>query len=265
MDARSLEQLALEFQRELTLIKQRISADFPWYPYETLSNIGHLRPLIESHAVHELVRSESVLDIGGADGDLAFFFERLGYQVTVIDHVPTNYNAMQGLRLLHKHLRSSVIIRDIDLDSYFTLPKERYGLVFFLGILYHLKNPFYALEALARITRNLVLTTRVARFSPNGQRIEDIPLAYLLGPSESNNDATNFWVFSPSGLLRLFDRTGWNIVAYRSIGDTATSEPARLDRDERAIAILSSRQFPEKTTSEDRPIDIGLVHPPNTD
>ena len=245
MDAKSLGQAALRFQAELTTIKQRVGADFPWYPYETLYNIVNFAPLLEEHPLHELVKSGSLLDIGAADGDLAFFLERLGYQAAVIDHGPTNFNGMHGVRLLREHLRSSVKIHDIDLDSYFTLPEERYDLVFFLGILYHLKNPFYVLESLCRVTRNLMITTRIARFSPNGQRIEDIPLAYLLGPSESNNDATNFWVLSPSGLLRLFDRTGWDVIAYRSIGDTATSEPARLDRDERAIAILSSRQFSE--------------------
>jgi hypothetical protein len=243
IDAKSLEQRALQFQTELTAIKQAIGADFPWYPYETLSNIVHLRPLLEEHPLHELVRPGIVLDIAAQDGDLAFFLERLGYQTVVIDHAETNYNAMSGVRLLCKHLRSSVVIHDIDLDSYFTLPEERYGLVFFLGILYHLKNPFYLMEYLARVTRTIVLNTRVARFSPNGQRIEDIPMAYLLGPLESNNDPTNFWVFSPSGLFRLFDRAGWDVVAYRSVGHTATSEPARLDRDERIFAILSSRTF----------------------
>src|SRR5438034_184729 len=160
MDAKSFEQAALGYQAELTATKQRIGADFPWYPYDTMNSISSFRPLLEQHPLNELIKSGSVLDIGAADGDLAFFLERLGYQAAIIDHAPTNYNGMQGLRLLHEHLRSSVIIHDIDMDSHFTLPESRYDLVFFMGILYHLKNPFYALEALSRGTRNLLVSTR---------------------------------------------------------------------------------------------------------
>ncbi len=142
-------------------------------------------------------------------------------------------------------------IHDIDLDSYFALPQERYDLVFFLGILYHLKNSFYVMEHLAKSGRHLLVSTRVARFAPSGggvgpfrsggQKLRDIPVAYLLGPTEANNDATNFWIFSEAGLVRLFERTGWEVLAWHTVGDTRHSDPARQDRDERAFALLRSR------------------------
>jgi hypothetical protein len=60
-----------------------------------------------------------------------------------------NFNMLRGARLLKETLGSKVEIHEVDLDSQFRLPRSDYGLVFFLGILYHLKNPFYALESLS--------------------------------------------------------------------------------------------------------------------
>jgi hypothetical protein len=67
------------------------------------------------------------------------------------------------------------------------------------------------------------------------------PLAYLLGPQECNNDDTNFWIFSDYGLKRLVDRTGWNLLSYVTIRDTASSTPADPERDERAFCLLEKR------------------------
>ena len=92
--------------------------------------------------------------------------------------------------------------------------------MFFLGILYHLKNPFLVMETLSKVARHRLVSTQVARFIPHGQPIHEIPVAYLLYPTESNNDSTNYWTFSEAGLLRLFDRTGWDVLTCRTIGDT---------------------------------------------
>ena len=190
------------------------------------------------------MHGKAVLDIGAADGDLSFFLERLGFTPEIIDHGPTNFNNLRGARRLAQHLGSSVVIHDVNLDSYFSMPAASYDLVFFLGILYHLKNPYLVMESLAKITRFMLVSTRVARFAPNGQAIADIPVAYLVSPSESNNDFTNYWTFSEAGLTRLFDRTGWDVLISLSVGDTKRSDPARADRDERAFALLRSRQAP---------------------
>ncbi len=74
----------------------------------------------------------------------------LGCKVQVVDYAPTNFNLMQGVKLLKTALSSSVEIHDVNLDSQFLLPEKSYSLVIFLGILYHLKNPYYALETLAK-------------------------------------------------------------------------------------------------------------------
>ncbi|WP_428487391.1 class I SAM-dependent methyltransferase [Rhodopila sp.] len=241
LHADDLEAAALLFMREIEALKQAIDPTFPWYPYGILNNFIHLKPIFHGFPLGTLISGRAVLDIGAADGDLAFFLEKLGYAAEIIDHAPTNFNGLRGARLLSRHLASSIPINDIDLDSYFLLPDTRYDLVFFLGILYHLKNPFLVMESLSKVTRHLLVSTRVARFAPQGQPIHEIPVAYLLHPTESNNDSTNYWTFSEAGLLRLFERTGWDVLTCRTIGDTIRSDPASLDHDERAFTLLRSR------------------------
>ena len=215
-----------------------------WYPYATLRNLPVLERLLARGGLDllELCRGKygRVADIGTADGDLAFFLEELGFSVDVVDNEYTNFNKLEGARILKKALNSSVTVRSLDLDSRSQLFTERYDAVFFLGVLYHLKNPFSILERLAHVTRYCFLSTRIARRTADGLPLSKSPLAYLLGPEECNNDSTNFWIFSDEGLKRLIHRTGWNILAYTTIGDTNNSMPADPNHDERAICILKS-------------------------
>jgi tRNA (mo5U34)-methyltransferase len=218
-------------------------ADF-WYPYGTLDNLGHLDTLLTgtNRDLLALAGGAPIADIGAADGDLAFFLESLGCQVDIIDNGPTNFNGLLGARLVKRALGSHVGIHEIDLDSQFRLPRERYGLVVFLGILYHLQNPYYVLQELARRARHLVLSTRIAQVTTDhAVRFADVPVAYLVAPTETNDDPTNYWIFSDAGLRRIADRTGWDVLDYITVGHTIDSEPAAMDRDERAFCLLRSR------------------------
>jgi hypothetical protein len=219
-----------------------------WYPYPTLHNVAILEKLSATAGLQllELCRGAhgKVADVGAADGDLAFFLEKQGLSVDVIDNEYTNFNGLEGARTLKEALNSSVAIRSVDLDSQFSLAGQKYDVVFFLGTLYHLKNPFFLLESLARITKYCFVSTRIAKQTADGQLLSPYPVAYLLGPLECNNDATNFWIFSDHGLKRLIERTGWNLLSYVTIGDTASSTPADPERDERAFCLLERRAAP---------------------
>jgi tRNA (mo5U34)-methyltransferase len=217
--------------------------DFDWYRYDSLANLQHLKALLgRSEApVIQAARDGGVLDLGCGDGDLAFFFESLGCQVDAVDHPIPNHNGMRGVRRLKQELSSQVQIHEVDLDSQFTVPQDRYGLAIFLGILYHLKNPFYALEQVARHANYCVLSTRVARLLPNGTPIpEGEPLVYLLDADELNDDNSNYWIFSNPGLRRLLKRAQWEVVEWLNVGDTQSSDPVSLNHDERAFCLLRS-------------------------
>jgi hypothetical protein len=241
----SLYELAVATEQRLWEIKLAHHPKSFWYPYATLRNVPVLEKLSIAAGLNllEVCRGPcgKVADIGGADGDLAFFLERQGLTVDVIDNEYTNFNRLAGAQTLKEALNSSVAIRSVDLDSQFSFGAQQYDVVFFLGTLYHLKNPFFLLENLARVTKYCFVSTRIAKQTADGQPLSPYPVAYLLGPRECNNDATNFWIFSEHGLKRLIDRTGWKLLSYFTIGDTISSTPADLDHDERAFCLLEKR------------------------
>jgi hypothetical protein len=241
----SLRELAIATEQNLWEIKLAHRPKSFWYPYSTLPNVPVLEELSSMAQVNllELCRGTrgKVADIGAADGDLAFLLEKTGLSVEAIDNEYTNFNRLEGARTLKEALNSSIAIRSIDLDSQFALVGQKYDVIFFLGTLYHLKNPFFVLERLARLTTYCFLSTRIAKQTADGSPLAAYPVAYLLGPQECNDDDTNFWIFSDQGLKRLIDRTGWNLLSYLTIGDTTSSTPADRERDERAFCLLEKR------------------------
>ena len=236
------------FRSELDEIKAGLASPDFWYPYDSLSNLAVLEQTLtsEHRDLATLAGGRPIADIGAGDGDLAFLLARHGFTVDIIDFGPTNFNGLAGARLLADHFATSVAVHEVDLDRQFALPRDRYGLVLFLGILYHLQNPFLALRTLAECADHLLLSTRVARTTVDGDvPLDRAPIAYLVAPMETNNDSTNYWIFSPAGLNRLFERTGWVVLDQRNFGRIdGDSNPASNDRDERIFCLLARPNSP---------------------
>jgi 2-polyprenyl-3-methyl-5-hydroxy-6-metoxy-1,4-benzoquinol methylase len=233
---------AAAFGKTIGQAKRALQVDFEWYPYDTLSGLWHLDKLLGS-ANRDLLapRRARVLDFGSQDGELAFFLESLGFDVVAADHPAYNHNGMRGIRALKAALGSRIEIHEIDADRPFTLPHDSYDLVLFLGILYHLRNPFYVLEELARRATSLLLSTRIARRYPGGAAMpQELAIAYLLRENELNQDDSNYFIFSEAALRVLLERTHWDVREFLTLGAGA-SDPIRLDRDERAFCYARSR------------------------
>ena len=247
LDIESIVTASREFRTSLGTLKQDNPPDgFTWYGYDILSNCEHLDFLLkgDNRNLFAAARGLPLADIGAADGDLGYLFETLGFDVDIIDWPATNWNGLRGAARLKELLNAKAGIHPMDLDSYFSPPRAEYGIALFLGILYHLKNPYYVMEKLARHARCCFVSTRVARYTTDrGLELANAPLAYLLAPDECNNDATNYWIFSVPGLKRLFQRAGWDIVEFATVGDVEGSNPSEPDHDERAFALLRSRHF----------------------
>lgn len=231
------------FAARLREVKEQvIPRDFEWYRYDSMGNLNHLDALLtgEHRDIVGLAGGDPVLDFGCADGDLSFFLESLGLRVVAFDHGRTNHNGMMGVRALKQQLGSKVEIHELDLDNNFQLPSGHFGLAIVLGILYHLKNPFYVLETISKQARYCLLSTRITRLLPD--RTTDVsqsPVAYLLGETELNDDNSNFWIFSEAGLRRILQRANWRVLDFMTVGDQA-SDPVTLEHDQRAFCLLES-------------------------
>ena len=218
---------------------------FEWYPYDTLASLTHCDRMLRG-ANRALLGTEGagrrVLDLGCADGELAFFLESLGYRVTAVDHPVYNHNGMRGARALKAALGSAVELVELDLDRPFRLPGGPYDFAFLLGTLYHLRSPFHVLEELAKRATHCFLSTRIARRFPDGAKMpKGVALAYLVDEAELNRDESNYFIFSEPGLRLALKRTYWDVLDFLAVGDTRRSDPVRADRDERAFCFLRSR------------------------
>jgi len=196
------------FEQRVIEVRQRVRPEpFDWYRFDSFASLTHFDALLPGglRALLQLAAKEPVADIGTGDGDMALLFASLGCNVTAMDWPGVNANQMVGVRLMKQELGSGIEIREVDLDDQFRLDGERYGLVLALGLLYHLKNPFYFLERLGWHARYCVLSTVVL------PRRQKEPIARLVADREFYNDPTNFWYFSRAGMERLLDRCGWDI------------------------------------------------------
>ena len=241
-DISRLVDLGFAFKQKLDAVKAGLSPSFAWYPYDSLSNLVHLNRLLtgDRRLLLDLVGGRPLLDLCCADGELAYFLESIGCQVDAVDHPIGNYNSMEGVTALRDALGSQASLSQVDLNQPFMLPKNRYGAIFFFGALYHVKNPFHVMEALARHTEYCFLSTRIANTLPGGARIETEPIAYLAGRDEVNDDDSNYWIFSRAGLERLLARTHWRVLDITTVGATDRSNPVEAHRDERAFVLARS-------------------------
>ena len=215
---------AREFRAMVAEAKRRIGNSVERYPYDTLSALAHFDRLLGAANRHLLEPREGarrVLDLGCGDGEMSLFLEWL-------------------IRALREALGSRMEIHEIDLDA-LTFPHGSYDLIILLGVLYHLRNPFYALEQMARNGTRCLLSTRVAGRLPGGKWLpKEAAWAYLLDENEIAGDDSNYFVFSDAALRLLLKRTHWRVLDYLNTGATGNSEPVRLDRDERVFCLIQS-------------------------
>jgi tRNA (mo5U34)-methyltransferase len=138
------------------------------------------------------LRGLTVLDIGAWDGFFSFECERRGAsRVVAADHFSWHghgWGTKAGFSLARETLGSRV--EDVDIDV-MDLAPDRVGtfdVVLFLGVLYHLRHPFLALERVASVTRGLLILETVVDLV--GFRRP--AMAFYPG-RELNNDPTNWW------------------------------------------------------------------------
>jgi hypothetical protein len=242
MDISELCRRAAEFGDRLDAVKQTTEAPpWGWYPFRMLPGLVNAMAAVipDDHRwLLETAPAGRVADIGGADGDLSFFFESLGWQMDLYEGGATRIVDLRQTPalLLKDALGSNVAVHGVDLDHDFELAGE-YELAFFLGVLYHLRNPMLALECVARSARYCIISTKVARYVPQRRwplsrlglrwraEMRDVPVAYLYDAFEVNAaDSSNYWVFSPAALRRTVTRSGWKVLSEHLVGNP-NSEP----------------------------------------
>jgi tRNA (mo5U34)-methyltransferase len=138
------------------------------------------------------IKGKSVLDIGCWDGAYSIEATRRGAsRVLATDHfawAPGSWGDRRCFELARAHLAPQIEALDADLPE---LTPERIGtfdVVLFLGVLYHLRHPFLALEHVARLANErLIVESRI--IAPFSVR----PFMRFYPDKELDDDPTNWW------------------------------------------------------------------------
>jgi tRNA (mo5U34)-methyltransferase len=154
-----------------------------------------------------------VLDIGCWDGFFSFECERRGAKRVVASDIWETMGR-DAFDFARAELGSAV---EPVQASVYDLPEalggERFGLVLFLGVLYHLKHPLLALEKVAEVTAPGGLA--VIETAVDAEALMDRPLMAFYPGDELNGDPTNWWTPNVPGLASMLSVCGFGDVVSR--------------------------------------------------
>ena len=155
----------------------------------------------------------SVLDIGCWDGFFSFECERRGAKRVVASDVWETFGR-DAFDFARAELNSAV---EPVQASVYDLPEvlggERFDLVLFLGVLYHLRHPLLAIEKVAEVTAPGGLA--VVETAVDAESLMDRPLMAFYPGDELNGDPTNWWTPNVTGLAAMLGVSGFTDVRAR--------------------------------------------------
>jgi tRNA (mo5U34)-methyltransferase len=146
----------------------------------------------------------SVLDVGCNAGFYSFELKRRGAaRVLGVDHDP---RYLAQAELARSHLGLNVELRRLEAYDVDQLG-ERFDLVLFMGVFYHLRHPLYALEKVAALARRRLIFQTMERGVDEVAELEDdypidergvffdprFPHLYFV-EKQYAGDPTNWWI-----------------------------------------------------------------------
>lgn len=157
------------------------------------------------------IEGKTVLDIGAWDGFFSFEAERRGAErVLATDHFcwsGPGWGTRDGFDFMHRTLDSRVESLDVDVLALDPVTLGQFDIVLFLGVLYHVKDPYSCLEAAARMCSDHIIIETVTALP-----LETLPAMRLYKPGELGNDPTNFWAPNVPALKVMLSNFGFSKV-----------------------------------------------------
>jgi tRNA (mo5U34)-methyltransferase len=156
---------------------------------EGVNPLPRLRERFAHFPIPGGLSGKRLLDIGAWDGWFSFEAERHGAQVTAVDC----WEAPHFVEL-HRKFSSKVDYRILDIYELPFAGLGQFDVVFFLGVLYHLRHPLLALEIVCSLTTDIAI---VESFVTDGdtwrEHTADIPTMEFYEGRELANQFDN-WV-----------------------------------------------------------------------
>jgi tRNA (mo5U34)-methyltransferase len=138
------------------------------------------------------IRGLSVIDVGCWDGFNSFEAKSRGAaRVLATDHFAWSeqcWGSRDAFELAREHLAPDVEVMDIDLLQITPETVGVFDVVLFCGVLYHLRNPFAALEHVSKVCgKTIVVESHLDALDL------DRPAMIFYPTNELANDPTNWW------------------------------------------------------------------------
>ncbi len=159
---------------------------------------------------------KTVLDVGAWDGYYAFDAERRGAaRVLATDHFcwsGAGWGTRAGFDLAHRLLGSQVEARDIDVHDLSPETVGTFDVVLFLGVLYHLPDPFGALARVAAVTRDLLVLETMTDLTFLRQPALTFQRGRSQPPSQYRHwrrDPTTWFVPNEAAVITMLEQVGF--------------------------------------------------------
>jgi tRNA (mo5U34)-methyltransferase len=162
--------------------------------------------------IPEDLSGKTVLDIGCWDGFFSFECERRGAKRVVATDIWETLGR-DAFDFARAELGSAVEPLECSVYDLPDLLDERFDLVLFLGVLYHLKHPLLAIEKISDVTApgGLVITETAV----DAESLMDRPLMAFYPGDELNGDPTNWWTPNVPALASMLGVSGFTGVVSR--------------------------------------------------
>ena len=205
-----------------------------------------------------------VLDLGARDGFFSFECEKRGAtEVIAVDYAPVE---LTGFAVASKILNSKVKWLTANVYRINELNLGKFDLILFLGVIYHLRNPYLAIDRIydaLKIDGKVIVESHVIDggfVNENGEwidlkeidpRLEKLQIAQFY-QGNLGGDHTNAWGPSLNTLELMFQNSGFTVDSSWSNhfrgGLTATAVPIGIDHPR--YIDSSSESNPNTTTGQ---------------
>jgi tRNA (mo5U34)-methyltransferase len=217
-------------ESEIAAYRERMRDIVWWHSFD----LGHglaargvctaeaLAERLEQLAFPADLTGRTFLDVGSWDGFYAFEAEQRGAaRVLATDSLCWNGTGenKRGFLLVREILGSKV--EDLHLDPMELSPERvgRFDVVLFSGVLYHMRDPYTALERAASVTAHTLLVETAVGLADSSEPV----IKYL--PRVPGNEISNFWRPSPACVTLWLREMGFRHIEQRVVAPS--SEDAR--------------------------------------
>lgn len=219
-------------------VREAISGVENWYhqievaPGVVTPGVHDSEAALEAMEIPDRMDGKRVLDVGARDGYFSFVAEARGAEVLAIDAVAIEH--LSSFTTAAKLLDSSVEygtmnVYDVDPEELGT-----FDAIFFLGVLYHLRDPMLALDKLWSVAKPGALiwveshtidwgfvdpdSGEQKTFASVAPKLAEAPMAQFYPKDLLGGNFTNWWGPNLAGLEAMVRSAGFEVERSRLVG-----------------------------------------------